>query len=115
VRRTADRRGPCGAGCRSRRRLEDLPGRQTGRVVPPFAGRKRKSRIRTHEEGVGTEVSSDTYPLRTKANRACGEAPRASAPAGAAKVCPATGFGTIPASGPRGAEGTVCPGAVTMT
>jgi hypothetical protein len=115
VRRTADRRGPCGAGCRSRRRLEDLPGRQTGRVVPPFAGRKRKSRIRTHEEGVGTEVSSDTYPLRTKANRACGEAPRASAPTGAAKVCPATGFGTIPASGPRGAEGTVCPGAVTMT
>jgi hypothetical protein len=83
--------------------------------VPPFAGRKRKSRIRTHEEGAGAEVSLDTYPLRTKANRACGEAPRVSAPAGTAKVCPAVGFGTIPASGTRGAEGTVCPGAVTTT
>ena len=102
----------CGTGCRSRRRLKDLPGSQTGRTVPPFAGRKRKSRIRTHEEGAGTEVSSDTYPLRTTANRACREAPRASTPAGAAKVCPATGFGTIPTSG---AEGTICPGAVTTT
>jgi hypothetical protein len=70
--------------------------------MPPFAGRKRKGRIRTHGEGAETEVSSDTYPLRTTANRACGEAPRASAPAGAAKVCPAAGFGTIPASGTRG-------------
>jgi hypothetical protein len=100
----------CGADCRSRRRLEDLPGSQTGRAVPPFAGKKRKSRIRTHKEGAGTEVSSDTYPLRTTANRACGEAPRASVPAGTTKVCPAAGFGTIPASGTRGAEGTVRPG-----
>jgi hypothetical protein len=66
----------CGTGCRSRRRLEDLPRSQTGQAVPPFAGRKRKDRIRTHKEGAGTEVSSDTYPLRTTANRACGEAPR---------------------------------------
>jgi hypothetical protein len=105
----------CGTGCGSRRRLEDLPGSQTGPTVPPFAGKKRKSRIRTHEEGAGTEVSSDTYPLRTKANRACGEAPRASVPAGTIEVCPAAGFGTIPASGARGAEGTVRPGAVTTT
>jgi hypothetical protein len=83
--------------------------------MPPFAGRKRKSKIRTHEEGAGTEVSSDTYPLRTKANRAYGEAPRALALAGAARVCPAAGFGTIPTSGAWGAEGTVCPGAVTTT
>jgi hypothetical protein len=105
----------CSTGCRSRRRLKDLPGSQTGRTVPLFARKKRKSRIRTHEEGAGTEVSSDTYPLWTKANRACGEAPRASAPAGAAKVCPDAGFGTIPASGTRGAEGTVRPGAVATT
>jgi hypothetical protein len=60
-------------------------------------------------------VPSDTYPLRTKANRACGEAPRASVPAGATEVCPAAGFGTVPASGARGAEGTVRPVAVTTT
>jgi hypothetical protein len=105
----------CGTGCRSRHRLKGLPGSQTGRTVPPFAGRKRKSRIRTHEEGAGTKVSSDTYPLRTKANRACGEAPQALAPVGAAKVCPAAGFGTILALGARGAEGTVRPGAVMTT
>jgi hypothetical protein len=104
-----------GTGCRSRHHLKGLPGSQTGRTVPLFAGRKKKSRIRTHEEGAGTEVSSYTYPLRTKANRAYGEAPRASAPADAAKVCPAAGFGTIPASGARGAEGTIRPTAVTTT
>jgi hypothetical protein len=105
----------CGTGCRSRRRLKDLPGSQTSRTVPPFAGKKRESRIRTHEEGTGTEVSSDTYPLWTTTNHACGEAPRASVPTGTTKVCPAAGFGTIPASGARGAEGTVRLGAVTMT
>jgi hypothetical protein len=61
----------------------------------------------THEEGAKIEVSSDTYPLRTKANRACGEAPRASVPTGAAEVCPAAGFSIVPASGAQGAEGTV--------
>jgi hypothetical protein len=104
-----------GTGCRSRRRLKDLPRSQTGRTVPPFAGKKRKIRIRTHEEGAGTEVSSDTYPLRTTANRAYEEAPRASVPAGTTKVCPAASFGTIPASGARGADGTVRPDAVTTT
>jgi hypothetical protein len=75
--------------------------------VPPFAGKKGKSRIRTHEEGAGTEESSDTYPLRATTNRAYAEAPRASVPAGTPMVCPAAGFGTIPASGAWGAEGTV--------
>jgi hypothetical protein len=105
----------CDNGYRSWHRLKGLPGSQTGRTVPPFAGRKKKSRIKTHEEGARAEVSSDTYPLRTKANRACGEAPRASVPPGTAEVCPAVGFGTVPASGARGAEGTVRPGAVTTT
>jgi hypothetical protein len=50
----------CGTGCRSWRRLKGLPRSQTGRIVPPFAGKKGKSRIRIHEEGAGTEVSSDT-------------------------------------------------------
>jgi hypothetical protein len=58
-------------------------------------------------------VSSVTYPLRTKANRACGEAPRASVPVGAAEVHPVAGFGAVPTSGARGAEGTACPCAVT--
>jgi hypothetical protein len=84
----------CGTGCRSWRCLKSLPRSQTGRTVPPFAGKKGKSRIRTHEEGAGTEVSSDTYPLRATTNRACGEAPRALVPAGTTKVCP------LPASAP---------------
>jgi hypothetical protein len=36
-------------------------------------------------------------------------------PAGTTKVFPAAGFGTIPASGARGTEGMVRPGAVTTT
>jgi hypothetical protein len=83
--------------------------------VPPFAGRKRKGRIKTHEGGAGTEVSSDTYPLRATTNRACGEALRASVPAGTTIVCPAAGFGTIPASGAWSAEGMVRPGVDTAT
>jgi hypothetical protein len=61
------------------------------------------------------EVSSDTYPLRATTNRACGEAPRASVPADTTKVCPAAGFGTIPATGARGAVGMVRPGADAAT
>jgi hypothetical protein len=60
-------------------------------------------------------VSSDTYPLRATINCACGEAPRASAPAAATEACAAAGFGAIPASGARDAEGTVCLGADTAT
>jgi hypothetical protein len=105
----------CGTGCRSWRRLKGLPGSQTGRTVPPFAGKKGKSRIRIHEEGAGTEVSSDTYPLRAMTNRACGEAPRASVPAGSTKVRPGVDFSTVPAWGARGARGTVCPDVDTTT
>jgi hypothetical protein len=105
----------CGTGRRSWRRLKGLPGSQTGRTVPPFAGKKGKSRIRTHEEGAGTKVSSDTYPLRAMTNRACGEAPRASVLVGTTEVCPAAGFGTILASGARGPRGTDCPGVSTTT
>jgi len=91
----------CGTGCRSRHRLKGLPGGQTGRTLPPFAERKRQSRIRTRGEGAKTEVSSDTYPLQTKANRACGEAPRASVPAGAAEVRQRGGLPRRHHNGPR--------------
>jgi hypothetical protein len=43
--------------CRSRRRLEDLPGSQTGRTVPPLAKEKRKIRIGTYEGGARTKIS----------------------------------------------------------
>jgi hypothetical protein len=69
--------------------------------------------FKTHNERTKTEVSSDTYPLRGKANRAYGEAPRAPIPAGAAEGCPAAGFGTVSALDARGTEGAVCPGVVT--
>jgi hypothetical protein len=59
---------------------------------------REKARSRHTEKKTKTEVSSDTYSLRTKANRACGEAPRASVPIGAAEGCPAADFGTASAS-----------------
>jgi hypothetical protein len=75
--------------------------------------KERDDKFRTHSEKTETGVSSDTYPLRTKANRACEEAPRAPIPAGAAEGCPAASFGTVSASDARGAEGAACPGIVT--
>jgi hypothetical protein len=69
---------------------------------------KTSSRHATKE--AKTEAFSDTYPLRTKANRSCGEAPRASVPTAAAKGCPTTDFSAAPTSGARGAEGAACPG-----
>jgi hypothetical protein len=75
--------------------------------------KERDDKFKTHSEKTKTEVSSDTYPLRGKANRACGEAPRAPVSAGAAEDCPATGFGAASASGARGAQGAALPGVVT--
>jgi hypothetical protein len=67
--------------------------------------KERDGKFKTHSGKTKTEVSSDTYPLRGKANRACGEAPRAPVSVGAAKGCPAAGFGAASASGARGTEG----------
>jgi hypothetical protein len=75
--------------------------------------KERDGKFKIHNEGTKTEVSSDTYPLRGKANRACGEAPRAPIPAGAAEGCPAAGFGTVSALDARGAEGAACLGIIT--
>jgi hypothetical protein len=76
--------------------------------------KERDGKFKTHNERTKTEVSSDTYPLRGKANRACGEAPRAPIPAGAAEGCPTASFDTVSASDARGTEGAACPGVVTM-
>ncbi len=46
-----------GTSCRSRRRIEDLPGSQTGRTVPPLAKEKGKIRIKTYEGGARTKIS----------------------------------------------------------
>jgi hypothetical protein len=100
------------------------PATEAGFVLRTFVGarpakpcfrllKERDDKFKTHNERAKTEVSSDTYPLRGKANRACGEAPWAPTPAGAAKGCPATGFGTVSASDARGAEEAICPGVVT--
>jgi hypothetical protein len=101
------------------------PAAEAGPVLRAFVGarpakpclrllkeRERASSRHTSEK-TKAEVSSDTYPLRGKANRACGEAPRAPVSVGAAEGCPAAGFGTVSASDARGAEGAACPGVVT--
>jgi hypothetical protein len=96
-----------------------------GFVLRAFAGARpakpclrllkgRDGKFKTHsEKKTETGVSSDTYPLRTKVNRACGEAPWAPIPAGAVEGCPTAGFGTVSASDARGTEGAACPGVVT--
>jgi hypothetical protein len=99
-------------GCRSCPRLKGLHGGQTSRALPSLAERKRERASSRHTKKAKTEVSSDTYLLQGKANRARGEAPRAPISAGAAEGCPATGFGAASTSGTRGVEGAACPGVV---
>jgi hypothetical protein len=100
------------------------PAAKAGFVLRAFVGARpakpclrlqkgRDGKFKTQSEKTEIGVSSDTYPLRTKANRACGEAPQAPIPAGAAEGCPAAGFGTVSASDARGTEGAACPGVVT--
>jgi hypothetical protein len=101
------------------------PAAEAGFVLRAFVGarpakpclrllKERDGKFKAHNERTKTEVSSDTYLLRGKAIRACGEAPRTPIPAGAAEGCPAAGFGAASVSDARGAEGTTCPGVVTM-
>jgi hypothetical protein len=96
-------------------RLKGLPRGQTSRALPLLAERKREDKIKTHGEKTKARVSLDTYPLRTKTNRACGEAPRASIPVGAAEGYPAADSGAASASGARGAEGAACLGLISTT
>jgi hypothetical protein len=94
------------------------PAPEAGFVLRAFVGarpagpclrllKERDGKFMTHSGKTKTEASSDTYPLRGKANRACGEAPRAPVSAGAAEGCPAASFSA------RGIEGAALPGVVT--
>jgi hypothetical protein len=100
------------------------PAAEAGFVLRAFVGarpakpclrllKERDGKFKIHNEGTKTGVSSDTYSLRGKANRACGEAPRAHIPAGSAESCPAAGFDTVSASDARGTDGPACPGIIT--
>jgi hypothetical protein len=102
------------------------PAAEAGFVLRAFVGarpakpclrllKERESKFKAHSEETEIEVSSDTYPLWGKANSACGEAPRAPIPTGAAKGCPIVGFGTVSASDAPGTEGAACSGVVTTT
>jgi hypothetical protein len=117
------RRAPCAEANQPAWRAA-APAAEAGSVLRAFVGarpakpclrllKERESKFKTHNEETKIEVSSDIYPLRGKANRACGEAPRAPVSAGAAEGCPAAGFGAASASGARGAEGAAHPGVVT--
>jgi hypothetical protein len=92
------------------------PAAEAGFVLRAFVGarpaepclrllKEREGKFKTHSEKTKAEVSSDTYPLRGKANRACGETPRASVSTGAAEGCPATGFDAASTLDARGTEG----------
>jgi hypothetical protein len=95
-----------------------------GPVLSAFAGaspaepclrllKGRRGKFKTHIEITETEVPSDTHLLRGKANRACGETPRAPVSAGIDDGCPAAGFNAASASDALGAEGATHPGDVT--
>jgi hypothetical protein len=75
--------------------------------------KEKEGKFKTHNEKTEAEVSSDTYPLRGKAYRACGETPRAPVSTGAAEGCPIAGFDVASTSDARGAEGATRPGVVT--
>jgi hypothetical protein len=97
------------------------PAAEVGPILRAFEGarpaepclrllKEREGKFKTHSEITETEVSSHTYLLRGKANRACGEAPRALVSAGVAEGCPAAGFDAASTSNARGTEGATCPG-----
>jgi hypothetical protein len=100
------------------------PAAEAGLILRAFVGarpaepclrllKEREGKFKTHNKKTEAEVSSDTYQLRGKANRACGETPQAPVSAGAAEGCPAAGFDAASTSDARGAEGAACPGDAT--
>jgi hypothetical protein len=117
------RRSPCAEANQPAWRVA-TPTEAVGPVLRAFVGARpaepclrllkgRKGKIETHRKITEIGVPSDTYPLRGKANRACGETSRAPASADAAEGCPAAGFDAASASDTRGAEGAACQGDVT--
>jgi hypothetical protein len=119
-------RAPCAEASQPAWRAT-APAAEAGLVLRAFVGarpaepclrllKERESKFKTHSEKIETEVSSYTYPLWGKANRACGETPRAPVSAGdvvTAKGCPTAGFDAASTSGARGPEGAARPGDVT--
>ena len=117
------RRAPCTEANQPAWRAA-TPAAEVGPVLRAFVGarpaepclrllKEREGKFKTHNEKTETEVSSDTYPLRGKANRACGETSRTPVSADAAEGCPAAGFDAASASNTRGAEEAAYPGDVT--
>jgi hypothetical protein len=117
------RRAPCAEANQPAWRAA-TPAGEAGPVLRAFVGARpaepclrllkgRRGKLKTHSEITETGIPSDTYPLRGKANRACGEIPRAPVSTGAAECCPAAGFDAASTSDARGAEGAACPGDVT--
>jgi hypothetical protein len=101
------------------------PAEEAGPVLRAFVGARpaepclrllkgRKDEIKIHRKMAETRVPSDTYPLRGKTNRACGETSRTPVSADAAEGWPTTGFDAASASDARGAEGAACPGDVMI-
>jgi hypothetical protein len=99
------------------------PVAEAGSVLRAFVGARlaepclcllkgRRGKFKTHSEITETGVPSNTYTLRGKANRACGETPRAPVSTGAVEGCPAAGFDAASTSDARGTEGAACPGDV---
>jgi hypothetical protein len=114
------RRAPCAEANQPAWRAA-TPAAEAGPFLRAFEGarpaepclrllKRRRGRFKTHSEKTETEVSSDTYPLRGKANRTCVEAPQAPVSAGAAEGCPMAGFDAASTSDAQGAEGAACPG-----
>jgi hypothetical protein len=114
------RRAPCAEANQPAWRTA-APAAEAGPVLRAFEGarpaepclrllKRRRGKFKTHSEITETGVPSDTYPLQGKANRACGETPRAPVSAGAAESCPAAGFDAASTSDARGTEGVACPG-----
>jgi hypothetical protein len=117
------RREPCAEANQPAWRAA-TPAAEVGPVLRAFVGARpaepylrllkgRKGKIKTHNEITETGVPSDTYPLWGKANRACGETPRAPVSAGAAEGCPAAGFDAASTSDARGTKGATSLGDVT--
>jgi hypothetical protein len=103
-----------GTGCRGSPVLRVFLGARPVELCLLLLKEGEKTRSRHTEEKTKAEVSSDTYPLRTRANHACGEAPRASALTGAAEGSSAADSGASSTSGAQGARGAARPGVVTM-
>jgi hypothetical protein len=102
------RRVPCAEANQSAWRAA-APAEEAGPVLRAFMGARpaepylrllkgRKEKIKIHRKMAETRVPSDTYSLRGKANRACGETSRTPVSTDAVEGWPAAGFDVASAS-----------------